>query len=250
MKYFMLGTYLLGVCSSYAMQDPVTGITGCSLCSTSIGAGENLKVSQSTSHIGNVSDSLLIDSDGGNILMKKSQSESCVYDNNLADWLKEPLSEIDEMPINAENILRFVTANSPRLTRRNVNYENVMIYTIYSYACLNALKCCLCESFPEDPSDNYQKIIEQLNLCRNSAKVESCLYGRQCRQRVQIFSRDFLFPEGLDLKSYSRSMESVIFGWELQILSELLRVEQWNKKALGLKKAVKLFERIRSEARK
>lgn len=253
MKHFVVGICLGFTLNLCAMQeektllskDPVSPVN-----SILAGIDNELKTSKSESHIVfDVQDSLLIDSNTDDSWMRRSQSESCVYDESLAEWTKDPLYEISHLTISAGNIVQFITANSPRLTRRNICYENVLIYTIYSYACLTALKYCLCESYQNDSLKDYDVILDQFEKCRRSAKNEWCLYGAQCRQRVPLFlSRDYLFPDDLNLNAYSRSMQNVICDWEGRILSEL-RAYRGSKNSVALKKSVQLFEKIRAETK-
>lgn len=253
MKNFVIGICLSFILNnSYAMQERVAQLKNDTVSPVSIlvGADSELKASKSESRIVfDVQNPLLADSNADDSWMRRSQSESCVHDDSLAEWMKDPLYEISHLTISAKNIIHFIAANSPRLTRRNICYENVLIYTIYSYACLTALKYCLCGSYQDDSLKDYDVILDQFEKCRRSAKNEWCLYGAQCRQKIPLFlSRDYLFPSDLNLKAYSRSMQNVICDWESRILSEL-RVYGGSKSTVALKKSVQLFEKIRAETK-
>lgn len=104
-----------------------------------------------------------------------------------------PIYDAGTMELTQHNLFHFMNINQPNSSRRTSCYANVLVYTIYSYICLNTLT-----NYEEENATLYRSdILNNLYCYRTNARSE-CLFIH----KELVNSLNFLYDMRLDNGNY------------------------------------------------
>lgn len=147
------------------------------------------------------------------IINNQEVAPSPLIPTSLSCTLNDQTYNAETMELSSYNLLDFMQAHQTKFARRLICFDNVLIYTIYSYICLYLLK-----NYDEQNCPTSRiNILNMIYLNRERAKNECSL---SCRNFVDYL--DFLYntrlTEIINEKNAKEEYGKIFQSWTEKIL--------------------------------